>query len=90
MRGELVFRQILAPWHFLYFLPEPQKQGSLRPISVPVVRCVDVEEGEPPAWRAASRSRCLLRWNSRSNASMVVEGARVGMVGGGGCEAFEG
>src|SRR6266850_8021824 len=21
-----------APWHFLYFLPEPQKQGSLRPI----------------------------------------------------------
>src|SRR6185312_1967184 len=21
-----------TPWHFLYFLPEPQKQGSLRPI----------------------------------------------------------
>jgi hypothetical protein len=20
-----------APWHFLYFLPEPQGQGSLRP-----------------------------------------------------------
>ncbi len=22
----------LAPWHFLYFLPEPHGQGSLRPI----------------------------------------------------------
>ena len=22
----------LAPWHFLYFLPEPQGQGSLRPV----------------------------------------------------------
>src|ERR671936_667923 len=21
-----------APWHFLYFLPEPHQQGSLRPI----------------------------------------------------------
>lgn len=21
-----------APWHFLYFFPDPQKQGSLRPM----------------------------------------------------------
>ena len=25
----------LAPWHFLYFLPEPQGQGSLRPTFAP-------------------------------------------------------
>src|SRR5216684_3246172 len=25
----------LAPWHFLYFLPEPQGQGSLRPTLAP-------------------------------------------------------
>jgi hypothetical protein len=23
--------QAATPWHFLYFLPEPQGQGSLRP-----------------------------------------------------------
>lgn len=22
---------LYAPWHFLYFLPDPQGQGSLRP-----------------------------------------------------------
>src|SRR6202521_2956114 len=26
---------VLAPWHFLYFLPEPQGQGSLRPTLAP-------------------------------------------------------
>jgi hypothetical protein len=24
-----------APWHFLYFLPDPQGQGSLRPTFAP-------------------------------------------------------
>src|SRR5262249_46505406 len=26
----------LMPWHFLYFLPEPHGQGSLRPTFAPV------------------------------------------------------
>src|SRR5665213_3068891 len=65
-----------APWHFLYFLLEPQGQGSLRPTFSPVTR------GELPlvleevlAARAASSSRLFFRSNSRSSASMVVEGA---------------
>jgi hypothetical protein len=27
--------QAAVPWHFLYFLPEPQGQGSLRPTLAP-------------------------------------------------------
>ena len=29
--GAEVAKAYTAPWHFLYFLPEPQGQGSLRP-----------------------------------------------------------
>jgi hypothetical protein len=33
-----VYAASVAPWHFLYFLPEPQGQGSLRPTFSPVRR----------------------------------------------------
>ena len=68
-----------APWHFLYFLPLPQGQGSLRPTFSPVRRWAAWAASPAPANCAASSSRCFLRWNSFSSASMVVEGWRVGM-----------
>src|SRR5580700_2546350 len=52
-----------APWHFLYFLPEPQGQGSLRPtFSAPRTTCWTVRCSPPPAIRACSSSRRFLRW----------------------------
>ena len=38
-----------APWHFLYFLPLPQGQGSLRPTFLPVRRCVGWFDAPAPA-----------------------------------------
>src|SRR6201992_4054166 len=32
---EATARAAQAPWHFLYFLPDPHQQGSLRPICSP-------------------------------------------------------
>src|ERR1700734_482913 len=73
-------RQFYAPWHFLYFLPLPQGQGSLRPTLSPVVRrCTGCDVSLPPARLAAASSRSFLRWNSFSSASIVVEGCRVGI-----------
>src|ERR1035441_6810144 len=66
-----------APWHFLYFFPLPQGQGSLRPTFSPVRRCAGWLASPPPDRLAASSSRTFLRWNSFSSASMVVEGCRV-------------
>jgi len=37
--GALLGDYTAAPWHFLYFLPEPQWQGSLRPIFSPRTTC---------------------------------------------------
>src|SRR3954453_14076397 len=38
-----------APWHFLYFLPEPHQQGSLRPIlSRSALTTVSGFSPEPP------------------------------------------
>jgi hypothetical protein len=67
-----------TPWHFLYFFPDPQGQGSLRPTFSPVRRCVGWL-ASPPERLAASSSRCFFRWNSFSSASIVVEGCRVEM-----------
>ena len=73
-------RYTFVPWHFLYFLPEPHGQGSLRPTFSPVTRGeLPLVAAEAPALRAWLSSSCFLRWNSRSRASMVVEGARVAM-----------
>src|SRR5271157_1645150 len=66
-----------APWHFLYFFPLPQGQGSLRPTFSPVRRCTVWLDSPAPAILAASSSRCFLRWNSFSRASIVVDGWRV-------------
>src|SRR5580692_3317432 len=38
-----------TPWHFLYFLPLPQGQGSLRPTLSPVRRCAVGALSPPPA-----------------------------------------
>ena len=39
MNGDLaIVDYAAAPWHFLYFLPEPQGHGSLRPTLSPVPR----------------------------------------------------
>ena len=74
---------VVAPWHFLYFLPEPQGQSSLRPTFSPVCRGPEplVSAEAELTERACSSSRCFFFWNSRSSASMVVEGARLGGVG---------
>ena len=48
-----VFDYASAPWHFLYFLPEPQGQGSLRPTFSPVRRWLVWPPLEPPAMLAA-------------------------------------
>src|SRR5580693_9465433 len=69
-----------TPWHFLYFFPLPHGQGSLRPTFSPVLRCAGLLASPPPERLAASSSRCFLRWNSFSSASIVVEGCRVGMA----------
>src|SRR6185436_3831158 len=57
-----------APWHFLYFLPEPQGQGSLRPTlaSLWTVGCGrdgpstlgGAESSIRGAWTASRRRRC--------------------------------
>src|SRR5438094_7170740 len=38
-----------APWHFLYFLPLPQGQGSLRPIFSRRMTCCGFSRVPPPA-----------------------------------------
>src|SRR5215472_4970860 len=68
-----------APWHFLYFLPEPQGQGSLRPtFSVPRTTCCTVRCSPPPAMRACSSSRRFFRWKASSRSSTEVETWRGG------------
>src|SRR3984893_7585222 len=68
-----------APWHFLYFFPEPHGQGSLRPTFSPARRGAAplVSAEAELTERACSSSRCFFLWNSRSRASMVVDGARL-------------
>src|SRR4029453_12775775 len=45
-----------APWHFLYFLPDPHQQGSLRPILSRslVTRCCVATAPPPPSIRATA------------------------------------
>jgi hypothetical protein len=35
-----------APWHFLYFFPDPQGQGSLRPTGAPGIGPVGIRPSE--------------------------------------------
>lgn len=46
-----------APWHFLYFLPDPHGQGSFRPTFSPVTRGPLPFVLGAPAARACSSSR---------------------------------
>jgi pilus assembly protein CpaE len=65
---------VSAPWHFLYFFPLPQGQGSLRPTFSPVRRCVGWlhlrrPAGWPPPAPAASCGGTpspARRWSSRA------------------------
>src|SRR5882757_9668120 len=68
-----------VPWHFLYFFPEPHGQGSLRPTFSPVRRGAAplVSAVAVLTERACSSSRCFFLWNSRSRASIVVDGGRL-------------
>src|SRR5712692_4110930 len=62
-----------TPQHFLYFFPEPQGQGSLRPILSPLRRtCCTGCASPAPAMRACSSSRRFLRRNSCSISSIEV------------------
>ncbi len=62
MTGLGFARYAPAPQHFLYFLPEPQGQGSLRPIlAVPRTTCCTDCRSPDPAMRACSSSRRFLR-----------------------------
>src|SRR5204863_1888554 len=62
-----------APQHFLYFLPEPQGQGSLRPIfAAPRTTCCTGCKSPEPAMRACSNSRRFLRWKASSRSSTDV------------------
>src|SRR5438270_13747186 len=65
--------QAATPQHFLYFLPDPQGQGSLRPtLAAPRTTCWGVLPLVAPAMRACSSSRFLRRWNWSSRSSMEV------------------
>jgi len=72
----------VRPWQALYLLPEPQGHLSLRPTFSPARWGVESSGLSPPDWRARLSSRSFFFWNSRSRASMVVEGVRVGTTGG--------
>ncbi len=49
-----------APWHFLYFFPEPQGQGSLRPTFSPVRAARAALASPAPALLAAAKFALLL------------------------------
>src|ERR1700741_1820072 len=72
-QGRPSLHQLYAPWHFLYFLPEPPGQGSLRPtFSAPRTTCCTVLCSPLPAMRACSSSRRFLRWKASSSSSTEV------------------
>src|SRR5205814_402012 len=71
--------QAFAPQHFLYFLPEPQWQGSLRPTFDPLrTTCCTGARSPAPAMRACSSSRRLRRWKASSTSSIEVATDRGG------------
>src|SRR6266699_5228410 len=62
------FRRTQAPWHLLYFFPEPQGQGSLRPTFAPTLTGFGASACAGPVWYCRSRCwRCCLRSISRAN-----------------------
>src|ERR1700677_2174416 len=59
----------LMPWHFLYFLPEPQGQGSLRPTFAAARTGLGGSAWAAPVWYCRSFCwRCCLRssWRATS------------------------
>src|SRR5271157_6440498 len=67
-----------APQHFLYFLPLPQGQGSLRPTLAPERTTCWTCISPDPAMRACSSSFFFLRWKASSISSTEVETCRGG------------
>src|ERR1700739_2184786 len=79
-QGRPSLHQLYAPWHFLYFLPEPQGEGVLRPtFSAPRTTCCTVLCSLLPAMRACSSSRRFLRWKASSSSSTEVATCRGGL-----------
>src|ERR1035437_6561763 len=67
-----------APQHFLYFLPLPQGQGSLRPTLAPERTTCWTCISPDPAMRACSSSFFFLRWKDSSISSTEVATCRGG------------
>src|SRR5262249_7806715 len=55
-RGAQEKTHALTPWHFLYFLPEPQGQGSLRPTLAPERTGLGGSACAAPVWYCISFS----------------------------------
>src|SRR5690606_23102201 len=66
--------QAACPQHFLYFLPDPQGQGSFRPTFAVVITCFTLLPDAPPepAIEISASSRSFLRRTSRVNSSIEV------------------
>jgi hypothetical protein len=82
-----------TPWHFLYFFPEPQGQGSFRPTSgtAVVVRLTGPSElvtaGAGPGPRGGATGACRTRGGcpmNRSSAPLVGAAGWMAAAGGGG------
>src|SRR5580704_7033404 len=66
-----------APWHFLYFLPLPHGQGSLRPAFFAETACFfSAAVPLPPTNCSSAISLSFLRWILRVKSSTTVWAAR--------------
>lgn len=84
--GCFSYAVVPAPWHFLYFLPEPQGHGSFLPtLACPRTTCCGALAPFDPAIRACSSSFFLRRWNCASRSSIDVEALFRGGGAGTGC-----
>src|SRR6202041_875663 len=65
----LELAQAATPWHFLYFFPEPQGQGSLRPTFAAARVGLGGSTGAAPAWNCicCCWRRCLRSISSGEN-----------------------
>src|ERR1700683_3915883 len=78
-----------APWHFLYFLPDPQGQGSFRPTLAAARTGLGASACAGPVWYCMFC--CCLRWRrsislgeKTAGRGAVVEILPEGAPGGGG------
>ena len=67
-----------APWHFLYFLLEPQKQGSLRPIFSTALTGRAVGAMPGPSSDPSSRALKFREGANRGSGAGAIAGVAVG------------